>query len=508
VLFLKISVLLFYIILFGSCSETKVTDVDLSSSSSFEEVLCLSSEDLVPVLESSSSVYENNSSLEQPHFSSSETSLNLSSSELQIHLSSSSSIESLSSSVFIPNFSSSSIESLSSSVFIPNISSSSFHFISSSSFNLVYKPGDYILGADISKFQEYESRGGHFYDTDNQQKSIFQILKSHGINYIRLKTFVDPSAMYGYAASGCGETSTEPFGDKSHIMAYAKKVKEEGFGFLLDIHYSDNWADPGKQIIPERWRSVNSIDALSDSVYAYTYDLLSSLKSIGALPDMVQVGNEITNGLLRNVPTSKTNCWGESSSAASSVVSGELSSQPGNFSKLIKAGIKAVHDVDSRIKTVLHIENAIDHGSWWLSVVIDQQKINFDILAFSAYTAYGHGIASEWKSFINTQSSKYPNLQFLIAEYNGGISASTWTSGKTKEINLMLKETPKAIGSFYWEPALYGAWGGAAFEWRDNNLYAIPSAFSEFDELLPNLDLQRHLPPMPSKNPPKSKGLF
>ena len=77
-LFLKISVLLFYIILFGSCSETKVTDVDLSSSSSFEEVLYLSSEDLVPVLESSSSVYENNSSLEQSHFSSSETSLNLS----------------------------------------------------------------------------------------------------------------------------------------------------------------------------------------------------------------------------------------------------------------------------------------------------------------------------------------------------------------------------------------------------------------------------------------------
>lgn len=501
--------MLLYIILFGSCSETKITEVDLSSSSS-EEVLYLSSEDLVPVLESSSSVYENNyssispndwsssstlenssSSLEQPNLSSSETSINLSSSELQIHFSSSSSME-----------------PLSSSVFIPNSSSSSFHFISSSSFNPVYKPGDYILGADISKFQEYESRGVHFYDTDNQQKSIFQILKNHGVNYIRLKTFVDPSAMYGYAASGCGETSTESFGDKAHIMAYAKKVKEEGLGFLLDIHYSDNWADPGKQIIPERWRSVNSIDVLSDSVYAYTYDLLSSLKSIGALPDMVQVGNEITNGLLRNLPTSTTNCWGEPSIVAPENVNGELSTHPGNFSKLIKAGIKAVHDVDSRIKTVLHIENAVKHGSWWLSEVIDQEKINFDILAFSAYTAYDHGIASDWKSFISTQSSKYPNLQFLIAEYNGGISASTWTSGKTKEINLMLKETPKAIGSFYWEPALYGAWGGAAFEWQENNLYAMPSAFSEFDELLPYLDLQRHLPPMPSKNPPKSKGLF
>ncbi|HOG68161.1 MAG TPA: glycosyl hydrolase 53 family protein [Fibrobacteraceae bacterium] len=487
-LFLKISVLLLYIILFGSCSETKVTDVDLSSSS-FEDVLYLSSEDLEPVLESSSSVYENNSSfelpissLEQPHFSSSETNLNLSSS-----------MELLSSSMFIPHFSSSSIEPLSSSIFIPHFSSSSA-FPSSSSFS-VYKPGDYILGVDISKFQEYESRGVLFYDTDRQKKTIFQILKNHGINYIRLKTFVDPSAMYGYAASGCGETSSESFGDKAHIMAYAKKVKEEGFGFLLDIHYSDNWADPGKQIIPERWRSVNSIDVLSDSVYAYTYDLLSSLKSIGALPDMVQVGNEITDGLLRNVPTSETNCWGEPSSAASSTVSGRLSTQSGNFSKLIKAGIKAVHDVDSRIKTVLHIENAVEHGSWWLSVVVDQQKINFDILAFSAYTAYGHGVASDWKSFISTQSSKYPNLQFLIAEYNGGISASTWTSGKTKEINLMLKETPKAIGSFYWEPALYGEWGGAAFEWQDNNLYAIPSAFSEFDEI-------RILP----KEPPKRQS--
>ena len=111
-------------------------------------------------------------------------------------------------------------------MFIPNISSSSA-FPSSSSFS-VYKPGDYILGVDISKFQEYESRGS-FYDTD-RQRNYFSDSKNHGINYIRLKTFVDPSAMYGYAASGCGETSSESFGDKAHIMAYAKS-KRRGLWF-------------------------------------------------------------------------------------------------------------------------------------------------------------------------------------------------------------------------------------------------------------------------------------
>ncbi|MFA6343100.1 MAG: glycosyl hydrolase 53 family protein, partial [Fibrobacteraceae bacterium] len=248
-----------------SCGDDKGTEVHEN---------LLSSSEAISVLSSSSSLHENYSSSLEPPFSSGSIEY-LSSGEI----SSSSSIDELSSSSYFAEILSSGLLTLSSSSNGSELlSSSSFSLSSSTEFSsssvIVYQKGDYILGADISKFQEYESRGIKFYDTDGVEKSIFDILKNHGFNYVRLKTFVSPSATYGYAASGCGETSTEAFGDKAHVIAYAQKVKVAGMGFSLDIHYSDNWADPSKQIIPERWRSVTTIEALADSVYAYTYDLV------------------------------------------------------------------------------------------------------------------------------------------------------------------------------------------------------------------------------------------
>ncbi|MCQ2092983.1 MAG: arabinogalactan endo-1,4-beta-galactosidase, partial [Fibrobacter sp.] len=172
---------------------------------------------------------------------------------------------------------------------------------SSDSKQVLFNP--YIVGADISRFQEYESYGTKIYDVDGTEKDIFALLRDHGFNAVRLKTFLSPKAAYGYAAAGCGQDS-EAFGDKEHVVAYAQKVKKAGFTFLLDIHYSDVWADPDTQIIPERWRKVANSDAMADSVYNYTYDLMAALKQVDALPDMVQVGNEITNGMLRDLPTS------------------------------------------------------------------------------------------------------------------------------------------------------------------------------------------------------------
>jgi len=374
------------------------------------------------------------------------------------------------------------------------LSSSSLALFSSSSIassnHSVYQPGDFILGADISKFQEYEARGVRIYDTDGQQKNIFEILKNHGFNFIRLKTFVDPASQYGYAAPGCGETSSEAFGDKAHILAYAKKIKGAGMGFLLDFHYSDNWADPGKQIIPERFRSINNIDELADSIYAYTYDVLNALNLAGTLPDMVHIGNEITDGLLRNLPVSNTNCWGEPSTTAPASVSAQLSKYPSNFAKIINAGLAATKAVSPEIITSLHIESPLKHGSWWLSEVA-KLKLQFDVIAFSAYTAYNHGTPPEWKTFIQNESKKHPHLKFLIAEYSGGTSPSKWTPGASRATNLMLKEVG-AMGSFYWEPALSGEWGAAAFEWKGNSLYAKEEAFSEFDGILDQLELKRH----------------
>ena len=343
---------------------------------------------------------------------------------------------------------------------------------------------DFYTGADISTVQEYERNKTKFYDVDGTASDIFTVLKNHGFNAIRLKTFVDPKAKYGYAASGCGHEA-EAYADKDHIVAYAQKIKAAGMAFLLDIHYSDNWADPGKQIIPERWRKVNSSDALADSVYAYTLDLMNALKQVNAIPEMVQIGNETTPGILIHVPNSKTDCWGNGVDKASTSINGDMGTASGkaNAAKYFKAGIKAVKEVSPSTKTVLHIERIRQSNTvtWWMQEIFANQKVPADVMGFSAYTAYGDKSPDDWKSLFQTVTSKYSKLEFIVAEYNGGDKDNHYNyDGSRKRTNEMVKGLDRWIGTFFWEPTLSGAWGPALFDWKGNDLYANSKAFEEF----------------------------
>ena len=343
---------------------------------------------------------------------------------------------------------------------------------------------DFFNGADISEVQEYERRNAKFFDVDGSESDIFTILKNHGFNSIRLRTFVSPKAKYGYAASGCGHDA-EAYGDKDHVVAYAKKVKAAGMGLLIDIHYSDVWADPGKQIIPERWRGVNNANAMADSVYAYTKDLMNALKDAGATPDMVQIGNDTTPGILIHKPNSKTDCWGNGVDKAATSVNGDMGTAAGkaNAAKYFNAGIKAVKEVSPTTKTVLHIERIRQANTvtWWMGVVFDDYKIPADVMGFSAYTAYGDGAPDNWKSLFNSVTSKYSKLEFIVAEYNGGDSDNHYkfdnSRQKTRE---MVRGMNRWIGTFFWEPTIGGAWGPALFDKRGNDYYANKDAFKEF----------------------------
>ena len=343
---------------------------------------------------------------------------------------------------------------------------------------------DFYMGADISTVQEYERNKTKVYDVDGTASDIFTVLKNHGFNTIRLKTFVDPKAKYGYAASGCGHEA-EAYADKDHIVAYAQKIKAAGMAFLLDIHYSDNWADPGKQIIPERWRKVGSSDALADSVYAYTLDLMNALKQVNAVPEMVQIGNETTPGILVHVPNNSTDCWGNGVDKASTAINGDMGTASGkaNTAKYFKAGIKAVKEVSPSTKTVLHIERIRQANTvtWWMTEIFKNQKVPADIMGFSAYTAYGDGAPDNWKSLFQTVTSSYPDLEFMVVEYNGGDKENHYNyDGSRKRTNEMIKGMERWIGTFFWEPTLSGAWGPALFDWKGNDLQANSKAFEEF----------------------------
>ena len=342
----------------------------------------------------------------------------------------------------------------------------------------------FYRGADISTVQEYERWGTKFYDVNGTETDIFTLLKNHVFSAVRLKTFVSPKAQYGYAAAGC-DHDAEAYGDKEHVIAYAKKIKAAGMAFLLDIHYSDNWADPGHQIIPSRWRGVKNSDAMADSVYDYTYDLVDALKQVGATPEMVQVGNETTPSIMMQVPNSNTDCWGGGSEKASANISGDMSTSEGkaNAAKYFKAGIRAVKDVSRNIKTVLHIESIGKPTTvnWWMTEIFKNYKVSADVMGVSAYTAYGDGNPETWKSLFENLSSSYPDLEFIVAEYNGGDAKDHYEfDGARRRTDDLVRNLDRWIGAFFWEPTLNGAWGAALFDWRDGNLYANKDAFDEY----------------------------
>lgn len=320
-----------------------------------------------------------------------------------------------------------------------------------------------------------------YVDTDGQSKSIFDLLKHHGFNYIRLRTFVDPGAPYGYAsnANGCDGLS-ETFGDRDHVVSYGQQIKQAGMGFLLDFHYSDTWADPGKQIIPEPWRGATSITEMAAFVHDYTSDVISTAVAAGARPDMVQIGNEITPGMLMNLPGATTDCWGNNPDDASPQISGSTSNF-GNLGTLLKAGIAGVHEVDPGIGIMLHIENTddLDGVRWWLDGVMGQ-GVQFDVLGLSCYVAF-QGEPSVWQATFSALVNDYPNLKFAIAEYNP----------ERTQANLVIKNLPNGagLGTFFWEPTLSGSWGDAMFTFSGTTATAITSDFAEFDALLPQLGL-------------------
>jgi len=334
----------------------------------------------------------------------------------------------------------------------------------------------FILGADISSVQESNAT---YVDTDGQEKPLLDLLKNHGFNYIRLRTFVDPGAAYGYSSSenGCAGKS-EDYGDQAHVIEFGQQIKAAGLGFLLDFHYSDVWADPGNQIIPEAWRGASNIDALATFVRDYTKQVLTEAVAAGARPDMVQVGNEITPGMLVHVPGSSTDCWGNNPS--STPINGSASNW-NQLATLLKAGIAAVREVDPAIKIMLHIENTDELSgvrSWVQNA--RSREVEFDVLGLSCYTAF-QGQPSVWQNTFEQMADEFPELEFAIAEYNPARS----------EANMMMKEMPggRGLGTFFWEPTLSGEWGDSMFNWEGNQQVAILEEFAEFDELLPSLGL-------------------
>lgn len=282
----------------------------------------------------------------------------------------------------------------------------------------------YILGADVSIVVQDEYWGATYTD-QGQQGDVLEILARRGFNYVRLRTFVNPAAPGGYA-----EGEPEPWCDIAHTAQFAARAKAAGLGVLLDFHYSDTWADPVAQHAPAAWADYG-IEELEQAMYDYTFDSVAQMRDAGALPEMVQVGNEITNG-----------------------IAGVSRSNLEHFARLLKAGVRAVRDADPNILVMLHIERCHDltTSRAWLNGVLGQ-GVEFDVFAQSCYgdaesrdgeTLDGyHGGVNDWERTLTALAEEYPDLRFAVAEY----------SSDKRALNDIVYNLPNqaGIGTFLWD---------------------------------------------------------
>jgi beta-galactosidase len=294
-----------------------------------------------------------------------------------------------------------------------------------------------VLGADISFLPQLEERGMKFSDKGIHKDAI-QILKDHGFNYIRLRIFNDPAADSGYSPK-------KGFCDLGHTKQMAKRIKAAGLKFLLDFHYSDTWADPGKQFKPSAWKGL-SFPVLKDSLYAFTKKVIAELKAQGTTPDMVQIGNEINHGMV----------WPE----------GHVNHLD-SLAQLVKAGTDAVLSVDPSIIMLLHIAlgGQNDESVFFLNNMLSR-GVHFDVIGESYYPKW-HGTLDDLRNNLSDLATRY-SKDIVVVEY----------SQLKKEVNDIAFSLPndRGKGTMIWEPL--STWEKIFDEKGDSNALIL-----EYDDI-------------------------
>jgi arabinogalactan endo-1,4-beta-galactosidase len=301
---------------------------------------------------------------------------------------------------------------------------------------------EFAYGADLSLVKKLEDFGA-VYNVNGTQKKVLTIFKENGFKWARLRIFHTPNN----EGPVCNSLD--------YTVALAKMAKAAGFRIFLDFHYSDAWADPGKQYVPAAWNNL-AFNAVADSVRLYTKKVLETMGKAGVMPEMVQVGNEINNGMI----------WPY----------GKLYTDNGitnwkGLTDLIKAGITGVKETSggSSIKIMIH---AATGGSLEESKTfygkMTEYGVDFDVIGLSYYP-WWHGTFDQLEANLAALSKNFSQNISLVetAYYCNGYypEPSEWVldvkpyppteQGQHDfmvELATRLKKYPKVKSVFYWEP--------------------------------------------------------
>ena len=247
----------------------------------------------------------------------------------------------------------------------------------------------FVKGMDLSTLLELERCGAKYYD-NGEERDLLAIMKSYDVDTIRIRLWNDPWSETG-ESYGAGEN------DLKTSLEIAKRVTAAGFGVLLNFHYSDFWADPGKQIKPKAWADYG-VKELEQAVYDYTLESMRTFLDAGVNITMVQVGNELSNGLL----------WPE----------GKVPNYD-NIATFVNAGIRAVRKADAAIPVMIHLDNGGNNALYreWFDNFTKRGE-DFEIIGLSYYP-FWHGSLQMLNDNMNDIAERY-GKDLVIAEVSMG----------------------------------------------------------------------------------------
>ena len=293
------------------------------------------------------------------------------------------------------------------------------------------RPAPFAKGADVGWLAQMEATGYRFYDASGRHEDCLRILKNNGINAIRLRVFVDPSP-----DPQSGHCSP------AEVADMAVRAKGLGLRVMIDFHYSDTWADPAKQAKPAAWAG-HSFDQLLGDVYAHTFAVLSALKAHGVVPEWVQVGNEISGGLLW--PDGSARDWSR-------------------LAPLLNRGYDAAKAVAPSIKVVIHLDRGND-GARFRDFFDNfrERGGRWDVIGMSYYPWW------EKKAYTETIDALRDNLadmasrygkEVMVCEVGGEAAQPQDTYAMLVAVQKAVRAVPdgRGLGVFYWEPEGAASW--------------------------------------------------
>ena len=349
---------------------------------------------------------------------------------------------------------------------------------------------DTIRGVDISSYIALQNAGVQFYDYNGKPADLVQVLHEAGVNYLRLRLWVDPLNAENQTYSGGAS-------DEYNELQIAKEAAKYGMKVLLDFQYSDFWADPGKQVVPKAWEKENSAE-IAESVYLYTRKTISDFKETGVEIGMVQIGNEITNGVLgiiasRDANESYTNIWNDNQKA-------------GIISSYLNAGSKAVRELAPKAKVVIQLETPNVQKYSTIMTALKNNNVDYDVLGSSYYPFWstndnnGNGLGKGantpnnleavekmvrdnfGKEFVVLETGWTNSLQDADGTGNSiGSNQSSYAyenspQGQVDELESMYQAivNQNGLGAFYWEPAwipVKAGWSNWSYNDEMSDLY-------------------------------------